>query len=335
MVLARLATRVQAWAERLAAGSDALRAERRRLSEAARAVGQQLDGLRQKRHEVERAATELRDVANRAELEQAEVSVRLETLLERIGRELGEDPETLISIQHPTQGRPEPADPEAADTQAAGPEPRARVAELEAQLKAMGAINPLAVQEYRELQERTALIESQVADVKDSRRELQKVISAIDEEITNTFAAAFADVAGHFEILFATLFPGGVGALRLTSPDDLLNTGIEVEAKPSGKNVRKLSLLSGGERALTALGLLFAIFRSRPSPFYVMDEVEAALDEVNLRRFLALLDEFRSEAQLLVVSHQRRTMEIADCLYGVSMKPGDSSKVVSERLRTA
>ena len=174
-----------------------------------------------------------------------------------------------------------------------------------------------------------------MADVKDSRRELQKVISAIDEEITNTFAAAFADVAGHFEILFATLFPGGVGALRLTSPDDLLNTGIEVEAKPSGKNVRKLSLLSGGERALTALGLLFAIFRSRPSPFYVMDEVEAALDEVNLRRFLALLDEFRSEAQLLVVSHQRRTMEIADCLYGVSMKPGDSSKVVSERLRTA
>ena len=198
-----------------------------------------------------------------------------------------------------------------------------------------GKGNPLAVQEYRELQERTALIESQVADVKDSRRELQKVISAIDEEITNTFAAAFADVAGHFEILFATLFPGGVGALRLTSPDDLLNTGIEVEAKPSGKNVRKLSLLSGGERALTALGLLFAIFRSRPSPFYVMDEVEAALDEVNLRRFLALLDEFRSEAQLLVVSHQRRTMEIADCLYGVSMKPGDSSKVVSERLRTA
>ena len=330
MVLARLATRVQAWAERLAAGSDALRAERRRLSEAARAVGQQLDGLRQQRHELERAATELRDVANRAELEQAEVSVRLETLLERIGRELGEDPETLISLQHPTQGRPEPADPEAA-----GPEPRARVAELEAQLKAIGPINPLAVQEYRELQERTALIESQVADVKDSRRELQKVISAIDEEITNTFAAAFADVAGHFEILFATLFPGGVGALRLTSPDDLLNTGIEVEAKPSGKNVRKLSLLSGGERALTALGLLFAIFRSRPSPFYVMDEVEAALDEVNLRRFLALLDEFRSEAQLLVVSHQRRTMEIADCLYGVSMKPGDSSKVVSERLRTA
>jgi chromosome segregation protein len=131
------------------------------------------------------------------------------------------------------------------------------------------------------------------------------------------------------------LFPGGQGRLRLTDPDDLLETGLEVEARPSGKNVKKLSLLSGGERSLTALAFLFAVFRSRPSPFYVMDEVEAALDDVNLHRFLGLVDQFRNDAQLVIVSHQKRTMEAADCLYGVSMAPGGSSKVVSERVEAA
>ena len=168
--------------------------------------------------------------------------------------------------------------------------------------------------------------------MKSSRRDLAKVIRAIDAEIVDVFAGAFADVSQNFEALFHTLFPGGEGQLRLTTPDDLLQTGIEVEAKPSGKNVRKLSLLSGGERSLTALAFLFAVFRSRPSPFYVMDEVEAALDDVNLHRFLDLVHEFREEAQLLIVSHQKRTMEAADVLYGVTMQPGGSSKVVSERV---
>ena len=148
------------------------------------------------------------------------------------------------------------------------------------------------------------------------------------------FAAAFADVGENFTQLFATLFPGGSGKLVLTAPDDLLDTGIEVEAKPSGKNVKKLSLLSGGERSLTALAFLFAVFRSRPSPFYVMDEVEAALDDVNLHRFLGLVDEFRKDAQLIIVSHQKRTMEAGDSLLGVSMQPGGSSKVVTERAST-
>jgi chromosome segregation protein len=146
------------------------------------------------------------------------------------------------------------------------------------------------------------------------------------------FSSAFADVSENFEQLFSTLFPGGQGKLRLTNPSDLLGTGIELEAKPSGKNVRKLSLLSGGERSLTALAFLFAIFRSRPSPFYVMDEVEAALDDVNLHRFLGLIAEFRKEAQLVIVSHQKRTMESADVLYGVSMAPGGTSKVLSEKV---
>ena len=158
------------------------------------------------------------------------------------------------------------------------------------------------------------------------------MIKAVDAEIQGVFAAAFADVSMNFTDLFGKLFPGGVGRLILTNPDDLLNTGIEVEAKPSGKNVKKLSLLSGGERSLTALAYLFAVFRSRPSPFYVMDEVEAALDDVNLHRFLGLVHEFRNDAQLLIVSHQKRTMETADCLYGVTMQPGGSSKVVSEKV---
>jgi chromosome segregation protein len=149
------------------------------------------------------------------------------------------------------------------------------------------------------------------------------------------FAAAYADVAANFALLFETLFPGGRGTLALTDPENLLQTGIELEAKPSGKNVKKLSLLSGGERSLTALAYLFAVFRARPSPFYVMDEVEAALDDVNLHRFLDLVGEFRADAQLIIVTHQKRTMEAADCLYGVTMEPGGSSQVLSERLATS
>src|SRR6202022_2584312 len=174
--------------------------------------------------------------------------------------------------------------------------------------------------------------EGQLEDVRTGRRELTKVIKAIDAEIVEVFRAAYADVADNFEKLFATLFPGGQGRLRLSDPDHLLETGIEMEARPSGKNVRRLSLLSGGERSLTALAFLFAVFRSRPSPFYLMDEGEAALDAVNLHRFLDLIHEFRDEAQLLVVSHQKRTMEAADCLYGVTMQPGGSSRGGSERV---
>ena len=162
--------------------------------------------------------------------------------------------------------------------------------------------------------------------MKATRRDLAKVIRAVDEEIVNVFAAAYADVATTSSSCSRRCSPGGTGRLRLTDPDNLLDTGIELEAKPSGKNVKKLSLLSGGERSLTALAYLFAVFRSRPSPFYVMDEVEAALDDVNLHRFLDLVHEFRDEAQLVIVSHQKRTMEAADCLYGVTMSR--SAKVV-------
>jgi chromosome segregation protein len=213
-----------------------------------------------------------------------------------------------------------------------GTTPAARARDLDRDLRLMGPINPLALEEYEALQERHEFLQAQLEDVKASRRDLGKVIRAIDNEIMSVFAAAYADVSANFESLFETLFPGGKGQLRLTDPENLLETGIEVEARPSGKNVKKLSLLSGGERSLTALAFLFAVFRSRPSPFYVLDEVEAALDDMNLHRFLDLLAEFRQEAQLLVVSHQKRTMEAADVLYGVTMQPGGSSRVLCEKV---
>ena len=216
-----------------------------------------------------------------------------------------------------------------------GSDPVTRIAELEAELAALGPVNPLALEELAELGERHQFLESQVEDVRSARRELHHVIRTLDEEIMQVFDAAFADVNEHFSSLVTTLFPGGTGRLSLTDPENLLDTGVEVEVRPAGRNVRRLSLLSGGERSLVALAYLFAVFRSRPSPFYLMDEVEAALDDVNLQRFLGLVHEFRGEAQLIIVSHQKRTMEAADALYGVTMAPGGSSKVVSQKVARA
>ncbi len=189
-----------------------------------------------------------------------------------------------------------------------------RARELERDLRLMGPINPLALEEHSALQERHQFLADQLEDVKSSRRELNRVIRAVDREIVAVFEQAFHDVSEHFTALFTTLFPGGSGRVSLIDPDDMLDTGIEIEARPSGKNVRRLSLLSGGERSLTALAFLFAVFRARPSPFYLLDEVEAALDDVNLHRFLDLIHEFRDEAQLLIVTHQKRTMEAGDVL---------------------
>jgi chromosome segregation protein len=294
-----------------------LRERRRRQSEAARQVASELDGLRRERTDAERQLTELRERQQRIEISDAETKLRVETTVEALRRDLDCEPDRALATECPPL--------------ADGTTPAGRIRELERELRIMGPINPLALQEFEALQERHEFLQGQLDDVKESRRELGKIIKAIDGEIVNVFASAYADVAANFEQLFDTLFPGGRGRLRLTDPDNLLDTGIELEARPSGKNVRKLSLLSGGERSLTALAFLFAVFRSRPSPFYVMDEVEAALDDVNLHRFLGLVAEFRDDAQLIIVSHQKRTMEAADCLYGVTMQPGGSSKVVSER----
>ncbi|HVF33583.1 MAG TPA: chromosome segregation protein SMC [Acidimicrobiales bacterium] len=295
-----------------------LREERRLQSEQTRAITERLDGLRRSRQAAERRLGEVRERVQRNELEEAEVRIRLEQATEGLRQQFDCEPETAMKAECPPL--------------AEGASAPARVRELERELRLMGPINPLALEEFTQLQERHTFLEGQLEDVKDTRRDLFKVIRAIDTEIVEVFAAAYADVAENFSTLFTMLFPGGSGRLKLTDPDNLLETGIEVEARPSGKNVRQLSLLSGGERSLTALAFLFAVFRSRPSPFYLMDEVEAALDDVNLHRFLDLIDEFRREAQLVIVSHQKRTMEAADCLYGVTMQPGGSSRVVSERV---
>jgi chromosome segregation protein len=291
---------------------------RRRQTDAHREISLRLDGARKQRIESEATLEKARERGRRAELDEAEVRLRLEQATENCRTQLDIEPHAAINAPVPELPDGVPA--------------AARIRELERDLKLMGPINPLALEEFEQIQERHAFLQEQLDDVKASRRELSKVIRAVDEEIVRVFAAAYADVSENFEQLFTMLFPGGRGRLRLTNPDDLLNCGIEIEAKPSGKNVKKLSLLSGGERSLTALAFLFAVFRSRPSPFYVMDEVEAALDDVNLHRFLDLVAEFRLEAQLVIVSHQKRTMEAADCLYGVTMQPAGSSKVVSEKV---
>ncbi len=290
----------------------------RAQSEAARKVGATLSGHRNERQRAERGLEETRARLNRVDLAEAEDRVRLETLTETVRRDLSIEPSVAMGTTEPEVEN--------------GQSPQARLRDLDRELKAMGPINPLALEEFEELKERYEFLSGQMEDVKTSRRELVGLIREIDEQIVGVFTAAYADVSANFTDLFSKLFPGGKGSVVLTDPDDLLNTGIEIEAKPSGKNVKKLSLLSGGERSLTALGFLFAVFRSRPSPFYVMDEVEAALDDFNLNRFLTLVQEFRDDAQLIIVSHQKRTMEAADVLYGVSMKPGQSSRVVSEKV---
>jgi chromosome segregation protein len=318
VALERMAALVESHRHVIEERHSELLERRRRQSDEVRAIASRLDDVRRRRAVAERELDENRERQRRVELDDAEARLRLETAVEALRRDHDVEPSAAEAAEMPPL-------PEGAN-------PAARVRDLERELRLMGPINPLALEEFNELQERHAFLESQLEDVRETRRELLRVIKAVDQEIQSVFVAAFADVSSHFTHLFSTLFPGGSGKLVLTQPDDLLNTGIEVEAKPSGKNVKKLSLLSGGERSLTALAYLFAVFRSRPSPFYVMDEVEAALDDVNLHRFLGLVAEFRREAQLLIVSHQKRTMEAGDCLLGVTMQPGGSSKVVTERV---
>ena len=300
---------------------DRLRALRAKQIDEVRAGGERLESLRQRRGEVDSRLGEVRDRLQSVEVETAEAGVRHEAAVEALRRELGCQPAEALGTACPEL-------PEGTDA-------ATRAAALEQELTALGPVNPLALEELSGLEERHRFLEEQVDDVRRARRELQQLIREVDDEIMRVFAEAFTDVNGHFQVLVGTLFPGGTGRLTLSEPDDLLNTGVEVEARPAGKNVRKLSLLSGGERSLVALAFLFAVFRSRPSPFYLMDEVEAALDDVNLHRFLDLLHEFRGEAQLIVVSHQKRTMESADALYGVTMTPGGSSKVVSQKVQRA
>ncbi|MGB3015732.1 MAG: AAA family ATPase, partial [Candidatus Nanopelagicales bacterium] len=207
-----------------------------------------------------------------------------------------------------------------------------RLKEAERGLALLGRVNPLALEEFAAMEERHTHLVTQIEDVKKSREDLLSLVADVDTRVQQVFSEAYADVAREFEHAFARLFPGGQGRLILTDPDDLLITGVEVEARPPGKKIKRLSLLSGGERSLTAVAFLVALFKARPSPFYLLDEVEAALDDVNLGRLMGLLEELRETSQLMIITHQKRTMEMADALYGVTMRAG-VTQVISQRMR--
>jgi chromosome segregation protein len=208
-----------------------------------------------------------------------------------------------------------------------------RLRSAERALAQLGRINPLALEEFSALEERHKFLTEQLEDLKSTRRDLLDIVREVDERVEQVFAQAYADVASAFVATFARLFPGGEGRLVLTDPSDMLTTGVEVEARPAGKKVKRLSLLSGGERSLVAVAFLVALFKARPSPFYILDEVEAALDDTNLGRLLEIYEELRETSQLLVITHQKRTMEVGDALYGVTMRGDGVSAVISQRLR--
>ena len=290
----------------------------------------------------------LTDAVHRDEIARAEQRLRIEQLETRAAEEYGVEVETLLAEYGPDLPTP-PSSLEMAEYEQArdrgeqvvapqpGPFDRAtqekRAARAERDLALLGKVNPLALEEFAALEERHQFLSTQLEDLRATRRDLLTVVKEVDDRIMEVFTRAYHDVAREFEIVFATLFPGGEGRLVLTEPDDMLATGIEVEARPPGKKVKRLSLLSGGERSLTAVALLVAIFRARPSPFYVLDEVEAALDDINLGRLIGLIGELRTSSQIILITHQKRTMEIADALYGVTMRGDGITQVISQRLR--
>ncbi|KRC37874.1 chromosome segregation protein SMC [Oerskovia sp. Root22] len=317
--------------------------EERDTAEAAR--GELDQAVSARRAEVDALASQLReltDVAHRDEVARTQQQLRIEQLHGRSVDELGLDPEVLLDEFGPDRPVPvlaedgtvredEDGEPVTEPYVRAAQEKRLRSAERA--LGQLGRVNPLALEEFAALEERHTFLTTQLADLKKSRADLLEIVREIDERVEQVFTEAYHDTAEQFVHVFGRMFPGGEGRLVLTNPDDMLTTGIEVEARPAGKKVKRLSLLSGGERSLTAVALLVAIFKARPSPFYVMDEVEAALDDVNLGRLLEIFRELQEDSQLIVITHQKRTMEIADALYGVTMRGDGVTTVISQRLR--
>ena len=353
---ARYARREAARKTELATASDVEAAARVALEAAERALSQaaaERDRLSERRSQVSQEVSDARRALDRlsAELSEATASahqgqiaaeqtrLRVEDLQRRALEELSLEPEQLLAEFGPQMLVPMlPLDPDQVD-KAAAAEPSAYVrAEQERalakalkDLEKLGRVNPLALEEHEALASRHKFLVDQVQDLKASKADLLRIVQDVDRLVEEAFASAFAETREQFEHVFGVLFPGGQGDLVLTDPDDMLSTGIEIEARPAGKKVKRLSLLSGGERSLAAIAFLVAIFKARPSPFYVMDEVEAALDDMNLTRLLAIFKELQETSQLIVITHQKRTMEIADALYGVTMRDGVTT-VVSQRL---
>ena len=353
---ARYARREAARKTELATASDVEAAARVALEAAERALSQaaaERDRLSERRSQVSQEVSDARRALDRlsAELSEATASahqgqiaaeqtrLRVADLQRRALEELSLEPEQLLAEFGPETLVPMlPLDPDEVD-KAAAAEPSAYVraeqeralAKAQKDLEKLGRVNPLALEEHEALASRHKFLVDQVQDLKASKADLLRIVQDVDRLVEEAFASAFAETREQFEHVFGVLFPGGVGDLVLTDPDDMLSTGIEIEARPAGKKVKRLSLLSGGERSLAAIAFLVAIFKARPSPFYVMDEVEAALDDMNLTRLLAIFKELQETSQLIVITHQKRTMEIADALYGVTMRDGVTT-VVSQRL---
>ncbi|MGB3910029.1 MAG: chromosome segregation protein SMC [Pseudolysinimonas sp.] len=323
-------------------------------AEAARsAQNEELVELRRTENTLRERLTALNDNVHGLEMQAYEKKLHLSTLLERAAEDLGLDedvlvteygPDVLIPIEEahdPTaetavgaparEGEKSPS-PEASGRAFVRAEQEARLAKAERKLGQLGRVNPLALEEFEALEQRHRFLTEQLADLTATRKDLLTIIDEIDEKMQDIFSSAFEDTKAAFNQVFPVLFPGGSGSIHLTAPDDLLTTGIEVTVRPAGKKIERLSLLSGGERSLAAVALLIAIFKARPSPFYIMDEVEAALDDANLGRLLTVMEDLRAHSQLIVITHQKRTMEIADALYGVSMRQDGVSAVVGQRV---
>jgi chromosome segregation protein len=316
--------------------------QRSELTNEASSKASELGGLRSSIRDLTRSIQQLTTDVHRDEIARAEQRMRVEQVQARALEEFGVAPEELVAEYGPDVLVPPSATApgDEVDPQAPPPEPypyvrieqekRLRTAEKAVAL--LGRVNPLALEEFTAMEERYTFLNTQLEDLKSSRKDLLDIVAEVDERVQQVFAEAFADVQREFSEVFGRLFPGGEGRLVLTDPQDLLNTGIEVEARPAGKKVKRLSLLSGGERSLTAVAFLVSLFKARPSPFYLLDEVEAALDDVNLGRLIGLMEELRSSSQLLIITHQKRTMEIGDALYGVTMR-GGVTQVISQRMR--
>lgn len=314
-------------------------AERDRLSERRSQVSQEVSDARRALDRLSAELSEATASAHQGQIAAEQTRLRVEDLQRRALEDLSLEPEQLLAEYGPETLVPMlPLDPDQVE-KAAAAEPSAYVraeqeralAKAQKDLEKLGRVNPLALEEHEALASRHKFLVDQVQDLKASKADLLRIVQDVDRLVEEAFASAFAETREQFEHVFGVLFPGGVGDLVLTDPDDMLTTGIEIEARPAGKKVKRLSLLSGGERSLAAIAFLVAIFKARPSPFYVMDEVEAALDDMNLTRLLAIFKELQETSQLIVITHQKRTMEIADALYGVTMRDGVTT-VVSQRL---
>ncbi|MBD0021050.1 chromosome segregation protein SMC [Gordonia pseudamarae] len=338
---AEVAERVRFAVAQAQRGRDELDAVRRQRSTA-------LDELKKQSAQLTDRLNALRDSVHRDEMARAQAALRIEQLEEQILESFAITPDDLVAEYGPDVPMPpsalEIAEYEQAKErgdQVVAPAPmpfdrraqETRAKRAQKDLNTLGKVNPLALEEFAALEERYNFLSAQLEDVKAARADLLAVVEDVDARILRVFTEAYADVEREFEQVFASLFPGGEGRLVLTDPGDMLTTGIEVEARPPGKKVKRLSLLSGGEKSLTAVAMLVAIFRARPSPFYVMDEVEAALDDTNLQRLIGLFEQLREKSQLIVITHQKPTMQVADALYGVSMRGDGITTVISQRLR--